>query len=77
MDPEGQARGLALWWTDEVNIEILNTHKYFIHAKYHASVTIEMLCVYGEATAHLRDNAWNLIESYLPEGDIPWVILVI
>ncbi|KAK8973457.1 hypothetical protein V6N11_064700 [Hibiscus sabdariffa] len=65
IEPEGKAGGLALWWSDEVNVSILSASKTVIDSKIYVNGLGEWFClfVYRCPSKEGRDVTWNLLAS--------------
>ncbi|EFH70166.1 predicted protein [Arabidopsis lyrata subsp. lyrata] len=76
VDPEGLSGGLALFWKDSYNVEILFSDSRIIDAKVKlGSLIFYISCVYGDPVAHLRQIVWDkLIDISVLRND-PWLVL--
>ncbi|KAK8594012.1 hypothetical protein V6N12_046083 [Hibiscus sabdariffa] len=65
VDPIGIAGGLALWWTEDVNLSILKVGKYFTDAK----ISIEgeeqwfVTFIYGPPYGDGKEEFWSSLSS--------------
>ncbi|GLT58542.1 hypothetical protein SLA2020_314270 [Shorea laevis] len=78
VDPQGYLRGLALWWTDEVNISIFSSDKNMIDgccSEASFSSAWHFSFVYGEPIIQLRSTMWNRILNLRRPEFIPWSII--
>ncbi|KAF7822570.1 reverse transcriptase [Senna tora] len=78
VDPIGRAGGLGVWWSQELDVTILQYSKNFIHMivfsrslKMDSYVTL----VYGPPKEQDRSAVWNKICSFAPKDDVAWICL--
>lgn len=76
VDPRGLSGGLAVWWHEDLKVEILFSSKNFIH-----TVTIEgqiqnaclVTFVYGPPNVSDRDVFWKKLHELAPSMDMVWL----
>jgi polyhydroxyalkanoate synthesis regulator phasin len=78
VDPVGRSGGLALFWKDSKEIEILNYLLRHIHAKVTlagSNWSWKLTCFYGHPNRLYREESWNLL-SHLSTGGLPeWLCI--
>ena len=70
-----RGRGLVLFWKDEANVTIEDSHKYFIDATFDKNLAMEwrFICSYGEPETHRRIEAWNKLMGSNSRLNVPWL----
>ncbi|KAK8575506.1 hypothetical protein V6N12_063178 [Hibiscus sabdariffa] len=77
VNSNGIARGLALWWMEDVNLSILKFEKYFIDAK----ISIEgeevwfMTFIYGPRYADEKEEFWRSLSSLRNNRVEKWCLI--
>ncbi|KAF7826245.1 reverse transcriptase [Senna tora] len=76
VDPIGQSGGLAVWWVDGLDIDVLHFSKNFIHM--HVSSTDgDLNCfvtlIYGAPKEKDRENVWERIRKFAPVEGEGWL----
>ncbi|KAF7835565.1 reverse transcriptase [Senna tora] len=72
----GRAGGLALWWNDDIDIQLVSSSKKFIHTRLDSSLlkdTCYFTFVYGPPKDHLRNEVWNKIQRLIPDDGLAWI----
>ena len=67
--------GLVLFWKISINIEVVDSHKYFIDTIINGNT--EDACrftgFYEEPETHRRSEAWSKLSSLNARLSIPWI----
>lgn len=65
--------GLVLFWKDEANVTIEDSHKYFINATIDKNLATEwrFMGFYGEPKTHKRIEAWNKLRGLNSRLNVP------
>ncbi|KAF7831683.1 reverse transcriptase [Senna tora] len=78
VNPSGLSGGLGVWWKDEVDFQILQSSKNFVHASVF-SEQLEVDCfltlIYGPPKDQDRQEVWDKIISFAPSRDDVWLCL--
>lgn len=75
VDPHGLARGLALLWNKQVEVEVLDSSKNFIHVSITNKAddaTWECTFTYGDPVQQRRREVWDIISSLQFRRGNPW-----
>lgn len=78
VDPVGSAGGLALWWRKGIQLDILFTSRNCINVRVVKGVENSwglISFVYGAPREQDREAVWELISSFNPGDDVPWLCL--
>lgn len=76
VDPEGLAGGLALWWTDEVELEVESASKNLIHSfvrEKGSAACWATTFVYGSPVQSGRDLVWEDLKNISRTENLPWL----
>jgi hypothetical protein len=78
VDGEGKGGGLALFWSDEIKMDILSYGLHHIDAivwddSHHAGW--RGMFVYGEPRTYDRHNMWELLRRIKPCSKAPWMMI--
>lgn len=74
VDCTGTSGGLALWWKEEIDLQILNYSKYHIDALINGSVNAQITLFYGSPYSQFLQASWNLMRKLASFPDRPWMI---
>ena len=78
IDSVGQSGGLALFWNDQLSVEIKEKKERFIDAHIRASSTDpfwHLTCVYGEPRTENRHRMWTILSDIRASSDLPWMLM--
>lgn len=78
VEANGKAGGLCLMWRQEIQVTILSTSKWWIHAKIEHPVfekSWQLLCVYATPYQHLKEKCWFEITNTVKNIVEPWVLI--
>ncbi|XP_073358338.1 uncharacterized protein [Aegilops tauschii subsp. strangulata] len=77
VDSSGRSGGLAIFWNNEIKIEVLGYSKYHIDGKISGlgEQSWRLSCFYGEARTHLRQHTWDTMKILSTLQDMSWVCL--
>ena len=76
MDPIGTRGGLALFYNNEFQVNILYTSNRMIDVEAMAlGKQVFMTFVYGEPVQQLRDHVWERLTRYGLARSEPWFII--
>lgn len=78
MEPEGLSGGLALWWMDEVSVEVEFSHKNLMHtvvSNKADSSSWATTFVYGCPSHAGKDRVWDEIRSIGCTDLCPWLCI--
>ncbi|GLU05331.1 hypothetical protein SLE2022_224350 [Rubroshorea leprosula] len=78
VEPQGYSGGLALWWTEDINLSIFYSDKnMFDGCCSDAAFTTSwhFSLVYGEPNVQLRRNVWNKVLNMGRPESIPWLLM--
>ncbi|KAK9006380.1 hypothetical protein V6N11_035421 [Hibiscus sabdariffa] len=77
VDPLGIAGGLALWWTKEVNITILNAENNFIDAEivYNGKEVLFATFIYGPPYVEDKQVFWDKLSTLRSNPSDKWCII--
>lgn len=74
----GFSGGLALFWNDQLHVEVKELNARFIDVYIHASATAplwRLTCVYGEPRVENRHLMWSQLSDLKANSDLPWLIM--
>ncbi|CAM8962958.1 unnamed protein product [Rhodiola kirilowii] len=71
----GLSGGLALWWREEVNVQILSFSKYHIDARIDGERIERVTLFYGEPVTGRRGLTWSLLKRLNELYEYPWLIM--
>ena len=73
----GRSGGIAVYWNDVVEIEVLDFSRYHIdtQVKGLAQDLIRVTFVYGEAQVSERYKTWDTLKSIAGNSGLPWLAL--
>jgi hypothetical protein len=74
---DGKGGGLALFWNDDVKVDLINYRQHHIDVKIEEVNGIKWrgTFVYGEARAQDRYHMWNLLKRIKPNSVDPWLMV--
>jgi hypothetical protein len=75
---EGKGGGLALFWHENVEVELFKINSSIIDVIIHdIKKGIKWRCtfVYGEPRTHMRYLMWDLIKRIKPLMNLPWLMM--
>ncbi|KAL4383802.1 hypothetical protein GQ457_15G028640 [Hibiscus cannabinus] len=77
VDPIGRSGGLAIWWTADVNISVLNASKNFIDTSLTMEDGIPWYCtfVYGCPSSEGKSDVWRAISNLRCNDNEPWCLI--
>ncbi|KAK8986255.1 hypothetical protein V6N11_013749 [Hibiscus sabdariffa] len=77
VEPVGIAGGLALWWTNNVNVDVLNAGKSFIDAKisFQEEEEYYMTFIYGPPYVDEKQQFWSSLSSLRTSNSEKWCII--
>uniref|UniRef100_A0A8I7BDK8 Endonuclease/exonuclease/phosphatase domain-containing protein n=1 Tax=Hordeum vulgare subsp. vulgare TaxID=112509 RepID=A0A8I7BDK8_HORVV len=74
VDRQGLSGGLALWWRENVQVNIRPWCQYFIDAEMvWESKTYRFTGFYGKPNTKLRKKSWDAIRYLRAQDDLPWI----
>ncbi|KAF7154187.1 hypothetical protein RHSIM_Rhsim01G0110800 [Rhododendron simsii] len=78
VEPEGLAGGLALWWNNDVSVDVEVANKNVMHTVI--SSLVDSRCwvstfVYGSPTHAGKELVWNMIRGIACSENIPWMCI--
>ena len=67
--------GLALFWKSSINIEVVDSHRYYIDTIINGNTedAWRFTGFYGKPETHRRSEAWNKLRSLNARMNIPWI----
>uniref|UniRef100_A0A803PQN1 Reverse transcriptase domain-containing protein n=1 Tax=Cannabis sativa TaxID=3483 RepID=A0A803PQN1_CANSA len=74
----GLSGGLLLFWTNDVNVNILNYSSNHIDCiiTFEDNITTHFSCFYGSPYAHDKTHTWTLIDRLFDNAPLlPWLVL--
>jgi hypothetical protein len=77
IDSEGMSGGLALYWHESLNIEVIEVTARYIDALVRNSVDLpqwRFTCVYGEPRVEQRHLMWSSLSDLHLRHDLPWLV---
>ncbi|KAF7823513.1 reverse transcriptase [Senna tora] len=78
VNPSGLSGGLGLWWSEEVDVQIFESSKNFIHAfviSNSLGFSSFISFIYGPPIAKDREKVWDKIRGLAPKDDDPWACI--
>lgn len=63
--------GLALWWKEDIDIQILNYSNHHIDAQLASSLSSRITLFYGSPYSQLRQNSWDLLRRLASMSTLP------
>lgn len=73
VDQFGIGGGLALWWMEDVELEIRNFSNFHIGALVDEPVGSRVTLFYVSPHSHLRQHSWNLLRTLAKMSVNPWL----
>lgn len=75
VDREGLGGGLAMCWTDDINVEIKSFSKHHVDAVVHNDEGRFWRCtgVYGHPETDQKKNTWELLRRLAGLSSLPWL----
>lgn len=70
----GIAGGIALWWAEDVDIQILSYSESYIDARWHGAEQQCLTLFYGSPYIQNRQNSWNLLRTLHQQLDLMWLV---
>lgn len=74
VDRRGIEGGLALWWTEEVEIQILSYFDNHIDTRWDGEIKQRITLFYGSPYIQKRINSWQLLRTLCQHSDLPWLV---
>ncbi|KAG7585295.1 Ribonuclease H domain [Arabidopsis thaliana x Arabidopsis arenosa] len=76
VDPVGLSGGLALFWKNSYEVEVINSDHRVIDVKVKlGSLSFFISCVYGDPASHLRQAVWDKLIDIGTIRNEPWLVL--
>jgi hypothetical protein len=78
VDSDGLSGGLALFWNDQLIVEIQSMCERYIdvHVRLaEGEPQWHLTCVYGEPRVENRHQMWSLLQSLKTQSDLPWCVM--
>lgn len=78
VEPQGYLGGLALWWTDDVNISIFSVDKNLFDgccSDVDFTISWHFTFVYGEPNVQLHKTMWTRVLTLKRTTTIPWLVV--
>ncbi|KAG7536410.1 Reverse transcriptase domain [Arabidopsis suecica] len=76
VNPIGLSGGLALFWKNSYEVEVINSDHRIIDVKVKlGSLSFFISCVYGDPSTHLRQLVWDKLIDIGTTRDEPWIVL--
>lgn len=78
VDSDGLSGGLALFWCDQMHVDVQTKNERYIDAYVRMSAQAppwRLTCVYGEPRSENRQHMWDLLSGLKPRSDLPWCVL--
>jgi hypothetical protein len=71
----GRGGGLALLWSNEVEVKLESYNKLHIDVTVTLSPEVQWRFTgfYGESNRHLRFRSWNLMKHLHSRSNLPWL----
>ena len=75
VDREGLGGGLAMCWTEDINVEIKSFSKHHVDAVVHSEDGRFWRCtgVYGHPETDQKKNTWELLRRLAGLSSLPWL----
>ena len=72
---EGRGGGLALFWKSSINLIVMGSSKYYIHAVINKDSDNEwhFTSFYGEPEIARRTEAWDQLRYLNSQSNTPWL----
>ncbi|KAL9675903.1 hypothetical protein QQ045_004111 [Rhodiola kirilowii] len=71
----GLARGIAIWWNEEVTLSVLSYSRSHVDCVVEEGVEYRLSVFYGNPITHRRCESWDLLKSLSEARDGPWLDL--
>jgi hypothetical protein len=73
----GRSGGLAIFWNNEIKIELLPYSQYHIDAIVSpaSEESWRLTCVYGEAQVRERHKTWDMLKFIKASSHLPWLCI--
>ncbi|CAM8982799.1 unnamed protein product [Rhodiola kirilowii] len=75
VDSRGRSGGLALLWTDDVELELISQSKHHIEVKVKGVVEFDFTLFYGSPRLQDRACSWDLLRRLKRDVRRPWVVM--
>jgi len=77
VDREGKSGGLALFWNNKVNCQIMNYSMNFINVMVidDNNKNWRFTYLYGFLESHRRKNLWNMLRNLSSLSSLPWCVI--
>ncbi|XP_023891996.2 uncharacterized protein LOC112003995 [Quercus suber] len=74
---EGRGGGLALFWKSSINLTVVDSSKYYIHAVINKDLDNEwrLTGFYGEPETARRTEAWDKLRYLNSQSNTPWLCI--
>ena len=76
MDCIGRAGGLALFWCEQINIEVRSYSSSHIDVKIMGDRVEDnwrFTGFYGQSLTHRRHESWTLLRQLYEQTNLPWI----
>ncbi|KAF7139019.1 hypothetical protein RHSIM_Rhsim07G0114000 [Rhododendron simsii] len=76
VEPEGLAGGIALWWNNDISIDVEFAHRNLVHTAISTSVDSSRWAatfVYGCPTHAGKEKVWNELRKIADMEQLPWM----
>jgi endonuclease/exonuclease/phosphatase family metal-dependent hydrolase len=74
----GQSGGLALFWHDQIMVEVKDLNERYIDVYVRDSPSApqwHLTCVYGEPRVEDRHRMWDMIRNIRASSSLPWLVM--
>jgi hypothetical protein len=75
---DGLSGGLALFWHDQINVEVQHVNERYIDAYVSESPNSpqwRLTCVYGEPRVENRHRMWEIMRELKTLSTLPWIVV--
>jgi hypothetical protein len=75
---DGLSGGLALFWHEQLNVEVQAINERYIDAYVRESPTAplwRLTCVYGEPRVEDRHRMWDTLRNLKTLSNLPWLVV--
>jgi hypothetical protein len=75
---DGLSGGLALFWHDQIIVEVQKVSKRYIDVYVRESLSVlqwRLTCVYGESRVENRHRMWDKIRNLKSTSNLPWLVV--
>ncbi|KAL7172332.1 hypothetical protein ACSBR2_031930 [Camellia fascicularis] len=76
VDPVGLAGGFALWWTDEIDIDVRSRNQNLLHCVLsHHGISWLATFIHALPMEQIRNLFWDSIRTIASENQFPWLCM--